>query len=102
MGDHQKQVQKQIRLIRVHLFISGNVQGVGYRFSTASMAKKLGLAGWVRNLLDGRVEATFEGAKETVEKMLSWCYQGPDYAIVKDITIAHEQPLGLKGFEIKY
>jgi acylphosphatase len=98
MSDHKKQPQA----IRIHLYISGTVQGVGYRFSTASMAKKLGLCGWVRNLPDGRVEAAFEGGKKAVEKMLSWCYQGPVYAMVQDIMVDREQPRGIKGFEIKY
>jgi acylphosphatase len=93
---------RHIPATRVHLLISGTVQGVGYRLSTANMAKKLGLNGWVRNLVDGKVEATFEGDKDAIDKMLRWCYQGPTYAIVRDITIDHEQPRGIKGFEIKY
>jgi acylphosphatase len=56
--------------MRVHVLISGLVQGVGYRFSTASEARRRHLAGWVKNLSDGRVEAVFEGDLSDVAKML--------------------------------
>src|SRR6476469_7238634 len=60
--------------VRVHVFVSGVVQGVGYRYSTRNQAKYFGLGGWVRNLPDGRVEAVFEGSKKAVEGMISWCW----------------------------
>ncbi len=56
--------------IRVHIFVSGKVQGVFFRSSTRDKAKHLGLTGWVRNLEDGRVEAVLEGDKEHIEKMV--------------------------------
>jgi len=77
--------------IRVHVFISGKVQGVFFRSSTQDMAQKLGLFGWVRNLADGRVEAVFEGEKEEVEKMLEWCKVGPEYARVTGIEVIWEE-----------
>jgi acylphosphatase len=86
--------------IRAHAFISGKVQGVGYRYTTMNAAKKLGLSGWVRNLPDSRVEAVFEGATETVEEMIRWCHQGSDAAVVKDVEVEYSQAQGLQGFEI--
>ncbi|CAG0963048.1 acylphosphatase [Methanosarcinales archaeon] len=75
---------------RVHVFISGKVQGVFFRSSTKDMAKKSGLYGWVRNLADGRVEAVFEGKKDAIEKMLEWCRAGPEYARVTGIEVIWE------------
>ncbi|KAB2943761.1 MAG: acylphosphatase [Candidatus Methanoperedens nitroreducens] len=77
--------------IRVHVFISGKVQGVFFRSSTKDMAKNLDLFGWVRNLADGRVEAVFEGKKDTIEKMLEWCRVGPEYARVTGIEVIWEE-----------
>lgn len=71
--------------IGIHVYISGRVQGVNYRYSTVHQAQKLGLTGWVKNLYDGRVEALFEGEEELVDKMLSWCYQGPPMAYVTNV-----------------
>lgn len=90
-----------MELIRIHAFVSGVVQGVGYRFTTQDVATQLGVRGWVRNLPDGRVEAIFEGPKEQVEEMVRWCYQGPRGAIVWNVDVEHETPEGLKGFEIR-
>ena len=86
--------------IRAHVFISGKVQGVGYRYSTMNAARKLGLNGWVRNLADSRVEAVFEGESETVEEMIRWCHQGSDAAVVKDVQVDYSEAEGLQGFEI--
>ncbi|HLO51655.1 MAG TPA: acylphosphatase [Kamptonema sp.] len=86
---------------RAHVFISGTVQGVGYRYSTMNYAKRFGVNGWVRNLDDSRVEAVFEGSREAVEKMISWCRIGPMGAIVKDVGIEYEEPQGDRKFEIR-
>ncbi len=76
---------------RVHVYISGFVQGVFFRSSTKKMALKLNLKGWVRNLLDGRVEAVFEGSRDKVMEMLKWCGIGPYKAQVTDIDIRWEE-----------
>lgn len=86
--------------VRAHVLISGQVQGVGYRFSTQDMATLLKLNGWVRNLRDGQVEAVFEGAREQVEEMIRWCRKGPPAAEVTNVVVNYEPPEGIQGFEI--
>jgi acylphosphatase len=90
-----------MELIRSHVFVSGQVQGVGYRASTHKMATRLGLNGWVCNLSDGRVEAVFEGEKQAIEAMLKWCETGSRMAIVQHLEILSERPQHLQGFQIK-
>jgi acylphosphatase len=83
-----------IMKIRIHVFISGKVQGVFFRSSTKDMAEELGLYGWVRNLTDGRVEAVFEGEEEKIDKMLEWCRKGPEYSKVKSVECCYEDDKG--------
>lgn len=73
----------------MHLFISGRVQGVGFRYATYKKALSLGLKGWVRNLSDGRVEVWIEGTEILQNELLGWCYQGPAYADVSHVDIQH-------------
>lgn len=87
--------------IRAHVFISGKVQGVGYRYSTMRQAQRSGVDGWVRNLPDGRVEAAFEGSRKAVEEIINWCHEGATAAVVKDVTVQYEEPEGLQGFETR-
>ena len=87
--------------IRAHVFISGKVQGVGYRMSTWQVANDLRLSGWVRNLPDGRVEAVFEGSKDIVEEMLVWCHKGNPPAVVRDAIVEYETLEGIQGFDIR-
>jgi acylphosphatase len=80
---------------RAHLLISGRVQGVGYRASTHWAAKRIGgLAGWVRNLDDGRVEAVVEGPREKIDELIAWCRQGPPASRVSDVAVAWEPATG--------
>jgi len=73
--------------VRVHVLIEGRVQGVFFRASTRDEARARGLAGWVRNRADGRVEAVFEGDKTVVDNMLAWCRKGPPYSYVDNVDI---------------
>lgn len=86
---------------RVHLHITGRVQGVGFRANTRREARSEGVAGWVRNLSDGRVEAVFEGPEDAVDAMVEWCHHGPATASVEDVTVESEEPTGLEGFEVR-
>ncbi|MCA0201079.1 MAG: acylphosphatase [Proteobacteria bacterium] len=70
----------------VRLRIFGRVQGVGYRAWTAHKAKKLGLAGWVRNLNDGTVECEVQGAREAIEALVAACHAGPPIARVTQVN----------------
>lgn len=72
---------------RVHLYVSGRVQGVFFRQSTKQEADRLGLAGWVRNLDDGRVEAMAQGPREALDAFVAWCRKGPTHAKVTDVAI---------------
>lgn len=87
-----------------HIFVSGFVQGVGYRRFVRHHALKLGLTGWVKNLPDNRVEAIFCGSKEQIEKIISICKKGPFLSEVENIvTEWKENSLGngeFKDFKI--
>lgn len=76
---------------RVHIFISGKVQGVYYRQNTAQKAQELDIKGWVRNLSDGRVESVMEGNEVNIGKILNWCKQGPADANVTGVQIFNEE-----------
>ena len=85
---------------RVHVGISGRVQGVFFRATCARRASALGLAGWVRNASDGSVEAVFEGPAEDVDAIVAWCRTGPSRARVEDVRITEEPPTGERGFRV--
>ncbi|WP_138500255.1 acylphosphatase [Nostoc sp. PA-18-2419] len=89
------------KIVRAHVFISGQVQGVGFRYATIDTATQLGLTGWVRNLPESRVEAVFEGARQVVDEMVRWCHSGPPAAVVKEVLVEYEEPENLRGFEVK-
>jgi acylphosphatase len=85
-----------------HVFVEGEVQGVGYRATAWSVARRLGVNGWVRNLADGRVEAIIEGEKEIVEKMIGWCNRGPPGSYVRNVKVEWVPYRGeFKTFEIR-
>ena len=69
-----------------HLFIYGQVQGVGYRWSLRAQASALELTGWVRNRRDGSVEALICGLPEALEALTDWSHQGPPAARVERIV----------------
>ena len=64
----------------VRLTIAGRVQGVGYRDWAVKMGRRLGLSGWVRNRIDGTVEAVIAGEDAAVARMIELCRQGPSLA----------------------
>jgi acylphosphatase len=77
------------------------VQAVGFRYEARGRARSLALAGFVRNLPDGSVEAAFEGAEDVVESMVDWCRHGPRGARVDDLDVSWEQPTGEQGFAVR-
>ena len=87
---------------RVRILVSGEVQGVGFRWICAQEAKVRGVSGFVRNLPDGRVEAAFEGSDEAVDGMVRWAHDGPSWARVSAVQVEDEPPDGEPGFEIRH
>jgi len=83
--------------VRARLRVTGLVQGVFYRQSTASEAGRLGLTGSVRNLSDGSVEVVAEGARAAVEGLVAWCRRGPPSARVASVEVEWEAPTGAPG-----
>ncbi len=92
-----------MELSRIHLFVSGRVQGVFFRAHTKEVAQNLGLVGWVKNLDDGRVEIVAEGKETELQKLIDWSWQGPPGSRVDDVEIIYEEPTNeFRNFEIKY
>lgn len=88
---------------RVHVFISGRVQGVFFRAYTRDTAIREGVQGWVRNVPDGRVEAVFEGDPDRVDRMVAWCHEGSPLGHVDCVDAREETYLGdFEQFEIRY
>ena len=113
-------------MVRFRVLISGRVQGVFFRDSCRRVAEQHGVAGWVRNLPDGRVEAVFEGLAEQhgvagwvrnlpdgrveavfegspdgVCHLVDWAHTGPRLAAVDTVAIHPEPPEGLSAFRIR-
>lgn len=80
--------------MRVRVFISGFVQGVGFRYFLKRNARRLGLNGFARNTVDKRVEAVFEGEKENLDKMIKICRKGPFLAEVENVEVIWEKETG--------
>lgn len=83
-----------------HLHITGRVQGVGFRFYTQRKARELGVTGWVRNRLDGSVEAIVQGEAGAVEAMIAWTRHGPPSARVTEVRVS-EGSGEYSGFETR-
>ena len=81
-------------LVRVHMIISGRVQGVFFRANTKSKAQSLNLSGCVRNLPDGSVEVVAEGPHDTLADFVRWCHKGPAAARVDSVDIEWELATG--------
>ena len=81
--------------------VHGQVQGVFYRDSCRREARRLGVAGFVRNVDDGTVEAVFEGDPDAVSTMLDWAHAGPVQAQVGRVDVTEEAPEGLTGFDVR-
>ena len=75
---------------RVHVWITGRVQGVFFRTYTRDAAQSIGVTGWVRNLPDGRVEAVFEGESDKVERMIEWCREGTPMSRIESVDLLEE------------
>ena len=89
--------------VRAHVLVSGHVHGVFFRGQTQRRANTLAVAGWVRNLPNGQVEAVFEGDETKVRDMVAWCRQGPPNALVTRVDVRYEPYTGaFLSFSVRY
>lgn len=89
-------------MVRKQAVVRGMVQGVGFRFYAETEARRLGLAGFVRNQADGTVEIEVEGDAASVWAMLAWLQHGPPSARVEAVDVTTISPNGEAGFRIGY
>ena len=88
---------------RIHIFVTGRVQGVFFRQSTKVMAIKNNVKGWVRNLDDGRVEIIGEGEIQDIENLIQWCKTGPANSRVDKFELSEENVTDeFENFEVRY
>ncbi|WP_374598875.1 acylphosphatase [Sphingosinicella sp.] len=85
------------RRLRIH----GRVQGVWFRAWTLETAQGLGLDGWVRNRIDGTVEALAVGSDEAIEKLIAACHEGPPAAKVERVEVEEAKGIVPRGFKKK-
>ncbi len=88
-------------VVRRHVRVTGRVQNVTYRDSTQEEAQRRGVAGWVRNLPDGSVEAELEGPSSAIDSVLRWMQDGPLLAKVRDLDVSVVPPTGEESFEVR-
>ncbi len=87
----------------VRATVTGRVQGVGFRYATAEEARRRGLAGWVRNLADGRVEVMAQGSVPVVDSLVAWLTDGPRLASVVNVEVVSVEPeTDLAGFSVRF
>jgi acylphosphatase len=86
---------------RAHVRVRGAVQGVFFRAEARDRAGSMGVAGWIRNLPDGAVEAVFEGPADRVESMVDWCQRGPAGARVEAVDVSWEEPRSEAEFRVR-
>ena len=88
---------------RVRAIVTGRVQGVSFRASTASEARRIGVVGWVRNRSDGSVELEAQGSEDQLGALLKWCAHGPPPARVDQVdTEDKPEVAGETGFTVRY
>ena len=88
-------------MIRRRFVVRGRGQGVWYRDSCRREAERLGVAGWARNLDDGRVEVVAEGDPDAVDALEAWCREGPPRALVTGVEVQTEAVEQLIGFRAR-
>lgn len=85
----------------VDVVVTGRVQGVSFRMYTEAEARRLGVAGWVRNEPDGSVAGHFEGGEDAVRELVDWCRSGPSYARVTGVEVRTGEATGATRFEVR-
>ncbi len=90
-------------MIAFEVYVSGNVQGVGFRYFTRRVARELGVRGYVKNLSDGRVYIYAVGDEIMLDKFMSAINRGPPMAVVRKVEVRKvEVDEGFDGFEVRY
>jgi len=88
---------------RIHIFVTGRVQGVFFRQSTRVMAIRNNVNGWVRNIDDGRVEIVAEGETQNIDNLVTWCKTGPANSRVDEFELSEEDSTSeFENFEVRY
>ena len=88
---------------RAHVFYSGHVQGIGFRYTAEDIAESLGLKGWVKNLSDGRVEVVAEGEEGDIKEFLDKILKGPLGRYISDAEVSWEKPTKeFDSFEVAF
>lgn len=101
MENEKTQVRRRVK--RIHLIISGDVQGVGFRALIIRVAKEHNLVGWVTNRPDGMVEIVAEGTRKDLEELIKRCQEGPLLAVVKHVDVRWQKATGeFISFEVIY
>jgi acylphosphatase len=86
---------------RVHVFVSGDVQGKGFAEAIKSKADEQSVGGWVKDTSDGRIEAVIEGPRDEVYRVVGLCRAGPNGARVDGVQVDREPPKNEKTFKHK-
>ena len=88
---------------RAHVFYSGRVQGIGFRYTAQNIAENLGVYGWVKNLEDGRVEIVAEGEEKNLKEFLDKILKGPLGRYIKDMELSWETPTSeFNDFDVRF
>ena len=92
-----------MKMVRVHITVSGDVQGVFFRAHTQEKAEELGITGWVANEADGTVSVVAEGPENKINDLIDWCHGGPSMAKVEKVKVDYTPYTGeFSGFNIRY
>jgi acylphosphatase len=86
---------------RVHVFVSGDLDGVDFPRAVADKAVEQQVTGWVKKLSDGRIEAVLEGPRDEVYRVVGLCRAGPNGARVSGVQVDREPPRNEKTFKVR-
>jgi len=87
---------------RAHLIVSGDVQGVNYRYFAKDIAKKMNLTGWTENNPNGSLEIVVEGDEELVNEFVRWCHQGSPMSTIEKVEEKKDKYTGeFREFEVR-
>jgi acylphosphatase len=86
---------------RVHVFVSGDLDGADFAQAVADKATEQGVTGWVKRLSDGRIEAVLEGPRDEVYRVVGLCRAGPNGARVSGVQVDREPPRNEKAFKVR-